>query len=382
MGLIKVNDLKIGMKIGKNVYNKDGVLLLEKNVKITSEKQIEILKTAGIKYVNTINESINSKKEETTIKEISATEIALNEINSKLNQAMEQIDKVINLTGEVFDQIIDEDNITEETAKKTKEIVGNLIEDIENNQEIFSSIEELKKKDQNLLHHSVNVTTNIILMGLQLEIPKDKLLQIGTAALLHDIGKLKISNKILTKNTQLTPEEFEEYKKHVEYSLYYISKMGTIENLAINLIKTHHEYLDGTGFPKGIKNIDKISQLLVITNEYNNLISSNNPSIRVNPVNAISKLSEMAEKKFFQEVFISFINTIGVYPVGTLVQLNNGDVGKVIVQNKKDPKHPKVLIKFDKYRKLKTKLIDTSLKTRAGSASKYIHYIQKVIDIK
>jgi len=380
MPLIKIEDLKKGMKIGANVYSKDGRLLLEKNVRISSMNQIEQLKRNNIKFVNATTKFSSQVESKEPVKQLSPTENTLNEISSKITQASQQINKVMNLTGEVFNKIVDEKQINAEMGKKSKEIVGDFIHDIEANPEIYSSLEEIKEKDASMLKHSVHVSTNAILMGLHLELPKDQLLSLGVAALLHDIGKIKIDNKILFKIGGHTDEEMESLRKHPEFSLYYLKKMGNLDPLTMNLVMTHHENYDGKGYPKGIKNTDQLSLLLVLSNVYNNLIAHPDPTQKVRPVIALRKMGEQSEKMYSKESYLVFLNTVGFYPVGTLVQLANGDVGKVILQNKEDPQHPKVLIKFDKFKKPKSKIIDTSLKTRAGSASKYIHNIGAVID--
>ncbi len=384
MALIKISDLKVGMKIGKNVYNKDGVLLLEKEVRISSPKQVDILMKEGIKYVNATlpGVTVDEERVNEVTKTIDATEMVLNDITAKIESARAQINKVVNLTGEIFNKVIDENNINEEMGQKSKAIVNDYIVDIEANSEIYASLEEIKDKDQNLLNHSVHVCTNALLLGMHLNFKKEELIRLGTAALLHDMGKIKIDNRILSKIGMLTEAEQKELAKHPGFSEYYLRKMGNMDEETIHYILMHHEYYNGSGYPQGVLNTELNQLILVTSNIYNNLIANADISRRVSPVIALRKMNEMVDKEISREIYMNLLETIGFYPVGTLVQLENGDVGKVIMQNKSEPQHPKVLIKFDRYRNPKTKIVDTSLKTRAGSASKYLYRIVKVIDTR
>lgn len=384
MALIRTSDLKTGMKIGKNVYNKEGILLLEKNIRITSSRQIEILDKEGIKFVvaQTGHNSGDDDRGQEISKSLDSLELSLSEISKKLDDARQQINKVVILTGEVFNKIIDESNINRELGVKSMEIVTDFIENIEDNQDIFSSLEEIKEKDANLLNHSVHVCTNSLLIGMKLNYTHEELVALGTASLLHDIGKIKIDNRLISHLGSFSPEEERELRKHPDYSEYYLRKMGNIGDEVIRLVSLHHENFDGSGYNQGLLNTNIHNLILVASNSYNNLISHPDTSQRLSPVTALRKIGEQIDRIISKEIYMLLLETVGFYPVGTLVQVNSGDVGKVIMHNKIEPQHPKILIKFDKYKTPTNKIIDTSLRTRAGSASKYLYQITKVIDTK
>lgn len=140
---------------------------------------------------------------------------------------------------------------------------------IENHQELYSYYQTMSPA---VLSHAEGVAKIAILLGIELNLPKEDLLTLGVAGLLHDIGKIYISSLILYKDGTLTDEEFEVMKEHPQTGARLLKRLGLPKNI-IDIVYKHHERLDGSGYPRGIKGdeIDYLTQIVTIADIYDAL---------------------------------------------------------------------------------------------------------------
>jgi len=165
-------------------------------------------------------------------------------------------------------------------------------------------------------------------------------------ALFHDIGKSKIDRKVLVKEGRLNKTEMDFLKMHPKYGIDLLAFSETFPKLALFIIYQHHEADDGSGYPKGIKGpqIHLLSKLVSIANTYDNHCNKRNPAESLTPYEALSYMFSRQKDAFDQKLLSAFIKCLGIYPPGTVVQLNNGAIGMVIAINPEDQLHPNVLL--------------------------------------
>lgn len=224
------------------------------------------------------------------------------------------------------------------------EVTENLIEDIARNSQFMTNIIDLKMYDDYTYHHSLSVAVLAIAMGMTMNYGMPKLYELGLCAMLHDIGKLDVPLDILNKPGRLTPQEFEQVKRHPLYAAEYFKGKNMIPVSTYEGILSHHERFDGSGYPYGLSGTDipEFARILAIADVYDAL-TSNRPYRRPNlPSEAIEYIMGGMGTFFDEEYVRVFLRKVAPYPVGTCVRLSNGIVGVVVNNHESQPLRPVV----------------------------------------
>lgn len=219
------------------------------------------------------------------------------------------------------------------------------------------SLLRVKNKDDYTFQHSVSICALQVAFSKAVGMSDADVYQAGIGGLLHDIGKIMIDDRILNKPDKLTDGEFIVMKNHVLEGRKILDSVTGISSIAKQVAYEHHERYDGTGYPYGLKgeNISKIGRMAAICDVYDALTSNRVYHKGMNPTDALGKILEWSSFHFDRTLAEQFIKVIGIYPVGTLVQLESGLVGVVVEQHNDDFLHPIVNIfynsKYNKYTK-------------------------------
>lgn len=217
------------------------------------------------------------------------------------------------------------------------------------NANALSCLGRIREKDNYLLEHSVNLSVLMSLFGNFRELPTETLHQIIVGALLHDIGKILTPDSILHKPGRLTPEEFEVMKAHARHSRDILTSTEGIGELTIVTAAEHHERLDGSGYPEGLKG-DEISvygRMVAITDVYDAITSDRVYHKGMTPTQGLKKLLEWSNGHLDPVLVKEFIRCVGLYPVGSLVQLESGRIGVVVETNDDDQRLPVVRVMYN-----------------------------------
>jgi HD-GYP domain-containing protein (c-di-GMP phosphodiesterase class II) len=167
--------------------------------------------------------------------------------------------------------------------------------------------------------------------------------------LLLDIGKMKVPEEILNKEATLTEAEFLEIKKHVDYGVEILRCTPGIDDNVIHIALTHHERYDGSGYPNGLPGdqIPVYGRIAAIIDCYDAMTSKRSYSEAVSPHNALQKIYNWRNKFFQDELVEQFLQCLGVYPTGSLVEMNTGEVGIVLSQNRTKRLKPRIMLLLD-----------------------------------
>jgi len=237
--------------------------------------------------------------------------------------------------------------IDRETVAHT---VDDILVSILRNKNALAGFRMLRKADDYLFTHSINVCTLMVSFGKFLGFDSQLLREIGIGALLHDIGTMKIPPAILNKKSALSEEEFSEVKKHVGYGRRILEETEGVTETSIITAYHHHERLDGSGYPDGLKG-DKISyagQAIAIVDVYDALTTKKCYRRKIPPTQALEMIYEWSGKQFNRELVQKFIRCIGIYPVGSLVRLENGLIGVVVSHSEANLLQPVVRVIYNK----------------------------------
>jgi HD-GYP domain-containing protein (c-di-GMP phosphodiesterase class II) len=217
------------------------------------------------------------------------------------------------------------------------------------NANALSCLGRIREKDNYLLEHSVNLSVLMSLFGNYRKLPSEALHQTIVGALLHDIGKILTPDDILHKPGRLTPEEFEVMKAHARHSRDILKATEGIGELAIVTAAEHHERLDGSGYPEGLKGeeISVYGRMVAITDVYDAITSDRVYHKGMTPTQGLKKLLEWSGSHLDAALVKEFIRCVGLYPIGSLVLLESGRLGVVIETNDEDQRLPVLRVMYD-----------------------------------
>ncbi len=200
---------------------------------------------------------------------------------------------------------------------------------------------------EELYFHSLNVTMLSLMMARDLKLPAELVSALGVGALLHDIGRKEIPDRILLKTEPLSTAERNFYELHPQYGVD-IGRRMQLAPTALAIVGQHHELFDGTGYPAKLKGeaINPLARIVAIANYYDELCNPVVLADALTPHEALSQMFARMRGKFDPNFLKVFIRCLGVYPPGTIVQLSNGVIGMVTTVNTSRPMKPIVVV-FD-----------------------------------
>lgn len=260
-----------------------------------------------------------------------------NEISRVEHEFMRAADAVRNITRNIHAR-------PQEAFAETDALVGKMVKSVLDEGDVLIHAMSEKLGDD-VYFHSLNVTVLSLMLANALQLGEEQMHELGMGAMLHDIGKSEIPHKILAKKEPLTKPEQAIFEQHCDFGVVFAKKIG-LSNAALTIIIQHHEYVDGSGYPRKLAG-DKISPLariLSIVNTYDNLCNPVNAANGLTPAEALSRMFALRRAQFDDTMLRTFIRCLGVYPPGSIVQLSNDMYGLVLSVNSANPLKPDVLI--------------------------------------
>lgn len=241
-----------------------------------------------------------------------------------------------------------------------KESLTSMIDEILSNNSVLLNLTDIKTNDDYTFLHSVNVTTISLVIGKLLQYDKRKLIELGIGALLHDIGKAFIPSEILNKPGKLTNEEFEIMKKHPLLGYKCLKENREISENSKLAIVTHHEKVNGTGYPYnlGSNNIHQFGKIIAVADVFDALVSDRIYRKKWPIYQAREYLMSQTNIQFDNDIIRTFMQNIAAFPNGTIVKLSTGESGIVINQNKNFPERPIIKVFKDSNGHLVDKIVN------------------------
>ncbi len=365
MRWINVNDVSVGMILAKDMAISNKKLL--KGTKIT-KNIIDIFKHNNVIWVPVKIKSLSD--EEMVAIEVDKVEgeIPQNEFESSVIKHPDYIQERSNLPKEVLTEVEDisfslmRDVRSGESVKKreVQSAVKNIVNSVNFKEETRCVIlEKTKRYDAYTFTHMVNVSVLSVLIGMQLGIPKNDLVLLGQGGLLHDTGKTKIPIEIINKRGKLDLEELRKIQRHPTYGKEILLSSGITDKGILAPVLQHHEKVDGSGYPRGLKDEDIhfFAKIAAVADIYDALTTVRSYKKAMTPYKAVSIILSMM-KHFDPKVVKAFVNLMGLYPVGTRMELSNGEMAVVVETNVASPMRPIVFIES------KMEIIDLSKNTK------------------
>ena len=243
-----------------------------------------------------------------------------------------------------------------------KRAVEPMIDSISRNPDACIWLARMKQEDQYTYQHSLGVSIWAVALGRQLGLPKSDLRSLAIGGLLFDVGKLQLDKELLTSNRPLTKDEIETVKSHVRLGVESIENSGILNRDVLDMVSYHHERHDGSGYPEGLSGdrIPIFARIAAIVDCYDAITSHRSYARATSPSTAIKQLYEWKDIDFQAELVEEFIQAVGIYPAGTLVELSSGEVAVVMAEYRTRRLRPKVMILLDadKQQLAEVKMID------------------------
>lgn len=259
---------------------------------------------------------------------------------------------------------------------KVHDTIENMIDSTFRNLDATLTLTKLKTYDDYTFTHCLNVTALAVSFGCHLHLSRDNLRLLGLGAMLHDVGKTGVPIKILNKPARLTEEEFTVMKTHPALGALILEKTKEVPSPSIDIALHHHERLDGNGYPDGLKGqqINAFITIVGLADVYDAL-SSERIYHRAAPPHEALKIIFTLRNTHFESVWVErFVQCLGIYPAGTLVRLNTGEIGLVVDVNRASMLRPilRVLVNQQGFTLAKTKVMDL------GEA---LHADRKIVEV-
>lgn len=234
-------------------------------------------------------------------------------------------------------------------VQKVQVAVKPMIDSVLRNQDAMAWLVYLRKRDEYSYHHSIASSVWAVILGRHLGFDRQGLDTLAMGGMLLDIGKAKLPEKVAASPDKLTPTEYQAIMKHVDYGLEMVKLIPGVNADVLAMIEGHHERHDGSGYPRGLKGADipVFARIAGLVDSYDAMTSHRPWARGKSPYDAIRELNAMAGVKFQKEMIEQFVQAMGMFPTGSIVEMNTGEIGIVVEQNPIRRLRPKVMLVLD-----------------------------------
>jgi HD-GYP domain-containing protein (c-di-GMP phosphodiesterase class II) len=309
------------------------------NIKQSTDSAVVILAPLVIKSPQTYATKTTIKKETTRA--------------TKLHQ------HVYEAISDVFEALYNDGEVS---IAQTESVAEGMVESVVRNPDALVWLSKMSEEDVYSYQHSVKSSIWALVFGRHLGLDKPLLKTLAMGVLLSHIGKTKLPSALRDKTEPLSADELGLFQNYVEYSVDILKGMDDLPSGVVAVVKFHQERHNGTGYPQGITGgrIPLLAKIAGLVDYYQSLINPRDDSQGLSPLQAVSKLFELRNIAFQDDLVERFIEAVGVYPTGTLVELSSHEVAIVTGHNLDRRLFPKVMIVLDdhKYPLKAAKVVD------------------------
>jgi len=313
----------VGKKLARTIRDTEGKVLLAAGMALTPA-YIKSLEKRGFRWVYVENE---------LAPDITVTEA----VNEETHQKALQVAK----------KTLEGRTLPAGGVAEARKVVEKIISELEGNSELCYTMSVVRSIDEYTFEHSVNVCILSLIIGSALHYSREDLHRLGVGALLHDLGKIHMP-ELVRKEGSLTPGEWERMKEHTTLGFNDLRRHFDLSLLSAHVAYQHHERLDGSGYPRGLKGseIHEFGLISAVADVYDAMNADRPYRSRREPQEAAEELRQQAGKTLHPEMVKKLLEKVALYPTASIVLLSSGEVGVVVGQTD-DPARPRVRVVAD-----------------------------------
>lgn len=328
----RVSEMIIGNIIAEPVFSISGNLLINEGM-IINRHVLDKLMVHEIDYVYVLDALMQGIEPKGIIEE-------------------EKLQESVRIVKHVFDDVLNEErmgvtsSVSQEHINLVKEIINDLLYELEKAEDVLYTVVDLIGTDAYTYKHSVNVTVLSIIVARALNYKRDDIKNIALGALLHDIGKVRVDQDLILKPSKLTNDERIKVEMHPEFGHEMLEAIKGLPYATKQIILLHHEKLDGTGYPMGLKGIEipEYVRIVTVCDMYDAMTTDRVYRKRMPIYRALDILMAEAIYRIDPKIYNVMMENIAVYPVGTGVILSDGRIGVVTGYRRENPSRPRVRV--------------------------------------
>lgn len=233
------------------------------------------------------------------------------------------------------------------------QVVENLVESILRSPDAFAWLARVREKDEHTYSHSIRASIWAVMFGRHIGLRRHDLVRLGVATLLKDVGKMMLPDEVL-KAHRRDPRREMEYRRFVDHSVRLLSADPQMDSGVVEIVHCHREMHDGSGYPRGLRGdkIPVLARMCGIVTFYDEATNPRGVTYPVAPSQAVAQLYDLRGISFQEQLAVEFIQSIGLYPTGTQVELSSGEVGVVVEQTHRRRLKPRVMVVLDRDKQL------------------------------
>ena len=283
-------------------------------------------------YLQDNKKQVHYEDTKTTKEELPEAQIAMKNANDKVTHIMEGVKQGKKLK-----------------IQEVKGVVEPILDSVVRNAEAYMWLRMMQKKSASTYSHSVENCALAVAFGRHMGLPKNDLKTLAIGLLMMDVGNMRVPEPILNKKGRLTEVEYRIIKKHVGHGVKILQGTKGMNEDIINITLTHHERFDGSGYPGALQKtqIPVYGRMAAIIDCYDAMTSTNQFSSAKSEYAALQNIYNWRGTAFQPELVEQFLQCMGVYPTGSLIEMTTGEVGIVIGQNTMQRMRPKIMLLLD-----------------------------------
>ncbi len=344
---IHVSELRIGMFVSKLDRDWLETPFLVQGFLIESAQDAQtVAEYADYVWIDEVRPSHAASEARVGLKAaLPAKKTYINKVSARHEhgQAITVFRQARQLTRTLLDDIRLGNAINTEQAKAT---VRTCVDSILRNPDALLWMTKIRNEDEYTAEHCLNVCILAIAFGRHLGMSESDLEKIGLCGLLHDVGKMRVPPDVLNKPGALTPKEFNMIRAHTVHGRNLLLSTPGVFNLVVDVAYTHHERIDGTGYPRKLpaEKISRFARIIALVDAYDAMTADRCYAASIPTTVALKNIFKDRGTHFDEQLALEFIKSIGLYPPGTLVELRNELVGIVLETSKRYRHLPKVIL--------------------------------------
>ncbi len=345
MNKIIVNSLVPGTYFTEKVYLEGKYVLLSPETQVTREL-INRLQKWGYTEVQTLGEQVNSPIVEmgSTSKNDSTLNADIKE-SEKINEVRDFIQNLLNYTEKLFTDFVTKNILPiQNLSDKIKEVIDMM----RNRKKYMLRLTDIKEDEKNyIVVHSVKTTILSIALGINMKLVNHRLIELGTASLLHTVGMIRLPPQLYLTKKKLSPQERKAITAHPVLGFKILKSFNFPSNISLAVLECQ-EHIDGSGYPRGLTG-DKISlyaKIIRITSSFAALTSPRPHRGAMDGHHGILDMLKLSGTVYDETILKSLILILSLYPIGTYVKISNGSIGIVVETDDTNVRTPHVKLLF------------------------------------